>query len=205
VTSPTPSPHQGPAGRGWLLIWAAMLAAGIVVRAVLGASGALALVGPGLVDVALFVRFGLPALRAVHDLSAALTIGALVLAAWLVGAGAGRFIEGPDGYAAAARTRWLRLSGGLGMRHCCGFDLDCFGCVRVAGGAERRRGGGIFWTPNRLGPGARPQFDDQQLGDSSRPPGSGSAVRAARDAFLIASNLTVLVIHVSLPGPFGQA
>jgi hypothetical protein len=62
-----------------------VLAAGIiVVWAVLGASGALAPVGLGLVDVALFVRFGLPALRAVHDLSAALTIGALVLAAWLV-------------------------------------------------------------------------------------------------------------------------
>jgi hypothetical protein len=145
-----------------------MLAAGIiVVRAVLGASGALAPVGLGLVDVALFVRFGLPALRAVHDLSAALAIGALVVAAWLVAPEPGGSSKDLTGTRQQPDTRWLRLSGGLGMRHCCGIDLDCFGCVRVAGGAELRRGGGIFWTPNRLGPGARAQFDDQQLGDSS--------------------------------------
>jgi hypothetical protein len=107
-----------------------MLAAGIiVVRAVLGASGALAPVGPGLVDVALFVRFGLPrpprSARFVRslDLSAALTIGGWVLAAWLVAPEPGGSPKGPDGYAAAARTRWLRLSGGPGMRHCCGFIL----------------------------------------------------------------------------------
>jgi hypothetical protein len=61
VTSPRPALTRVQPGRGWLLIWAAMLAAGIiVVRAVLGASGALAPVGLGLVDVALFVRSDCP-------------------------------------------------------------------------------------------------------------------------------------------------
>jgi putative copper export protein len=41
-------------------------------------------VGSGLADIGPFVRFALPAARTVHDLSAALTIGAFAVGAWLV-------------------------------------------------------------------------------------------------------------------------
>ena len=72
-------------GHGSLLLGAAVSVAGIaVVWAVLGISGELAPLAPGLADVGPFPRYALPAARTVHDLSAALTIGALVLGAWLV-------------------------------------------------------------------------------------------------------------------------
>src|SRR5215217_546522 len=72
-------------GRGALLLGAAGLVAGLaVVWTVLGLSGELAPPVSGLGDVGPFVRFALPAARTVHDLSAALTIGALVVGAWLV-------------------------------------------------------------------------------------------------------------------------
>src|SRR5215203_5974876 len=73
------------AGRRLLVVGAAALVARLgVVWAVLGISGELAPFGSGLSDVGPVVRYGLPAARTVHDLSAALTIGALVLGAWLV-------------------------------------------------------------------------------------------------------------------------
>ena len=71
--------------RGSLAVGALVVVAGTcVVWAVLGASGALKPLDSGLVDVGPFVRFALPAARTVHDLAAALTIGAFVLGAWLV-------------------------------------------------------------------------------------------------------------------------
>ena len=71
--------------RGSLAVAAAAVVAGVATALMLlGVSGLLAAVGSGLADVGPVVRYGLPAVRAVHDLSAALTIGALVLGTWLV-------------------------------------------------------------------------------------------------------------------------
>ena len=78
-------------GGGLLVVCAAVVVAGVAVAwAVLGLSGELAPLGSGLADVGPLVRYALPAARTVHDLSAALTIGALVLGAWLVAPEPGR-------------------------------------------------------------------------------------------------------------------
>jgi putative copper export protein len=77
--------HQPTLSRGSLAVGALVVVAGIVVVwAVLKSSGVLAPVGSGLADIGPFVRFALPAARTVHDLSAALTIGAFAVGAWLV-------------------------------------------------------------------------------------------------------------------------
>jgi cytochrome c oxidase assembly factor CtaG/putative copper export protein len=65
-----------------------VVAVGVAVG-VLGATGELASSAAGLSDPGVLVRYGLPAARAVQDLAAALTIGLLGLAAWLVAPAAG--------------------------------------------------------------------------------------------------------------------
>src|SRR5215213_2012966 len=99
-------------GRGALLVGAAVLVAGIVVMwAVLGVSGELASPVSGLGDVGPLVRFALPAVRTVHDLSAALTIGALVLGAWLVAPEPGSSSEELSG----TRQRLVRVGFGAAV------------------------------------------------------------------------------------------
>ena len=71
----------------------------------LGISGELAPLSSGLSDVGPLVRYGLPAARTVHDLSAALTIGALVLGVWLVAPEPKRSLEELTG----TRHRLVRL------------------------------------------------------------------------------------------------
>ena len=67
-----------------LAVAVAVLAAMGVAIAVLAVTGGLSPAANGLFDPGVLVRVGLPAARAVHDLSAALTIGLLVMAAWFV-------------------------------------------------------------------------------------------------------------------------
>src|SRR5215212_9001300 len=99
-------------GGGLLVVGAAVLVAGIVVMwAVLGVSGELASPVSGLGDVGPLVRFALPAVRTVHDLSAALTIGALVLGAWLVAPEPGSSSEELSG----TRQRLVRVGFGAAV------------------------------------------------------------------------------------------
>jgi len=62
------------------------VAAGLAVAlGVLAGTGGLAATGPRLFDPGALVRYGLPVARTVHDLAAALTVGGLLLATWLIG------------------------------------------------------------------------------------------------------------------------
>ena len=85
------APAERDAGRTGSASLIAVVLAGTVVLAVLVAVGVLAATGqlvsvvPGLFDPGPLTRYGLPAARAVHDLAAALSVGLLVLAAWIVG------------------------------------------------------------------------------------------------------------------------
>lgn len=63
---------------------AALGLAVVVAVAILGAAGALAPVTPEIFDPGAAVRWGLPIVRAVHDLAAAATIGLLVVGTFLV-------------------------------------------------------------------------------------------------------------------------
>jgi putative copper resistance protein D len=67
-----------------LALAAAAAGAMVVATVLLGVTGGLAPAANGLSDPGVIVRVGLPAARAFHDLAAALTIGLLVLAAWIV-------------------------------------------------------------------------------------------------------------------------
>ncbi len=64
----------------------------LMALVVLGVTGQLAVVTPALFDPGALVRYGLPALRTVHDLAAAVTVGLTFFAAWLVAPS-----PGPDG------------------------------------------------------------------------------------------------------------
>lgn len=86
----------------------------LVTLVVLELNGQLAAVTAGLLDAGPVTRWGLPALRTVHDLAAATTVGLLVLAAWCVGPGPGKRREGLGGprrvlvrAATTAATVWL--------------------------------------------------------------------------------------------------
>ena len=57
----------------------------LVAVVILGAGGALAPVTPAIFDPGAAVRWGLPIVRAIHDLAAAATIGLLVVGTFLVG------------------------------------------------------------------------------------------------------------------------
>ena len=69
--------------RGWRIGPAPVLL-GVLVLALATLIVSLATTGPA-VNLSAFVRWGLPVARVVHDLSAALTVGLLALAAWAVG------------------------------------------------------------------------------------------------------------------------
>lgn len=72
------------AARPGLVVAAALLVAVAVTVGVLAADGELASVADAGFDPGAAVRYGLPVARTVHDLAAALTVGLLVTAAWLV-------------------------------------------------------------------------------------------------------------------------
>lgn len=65
----------------------------LVAVALLGLTGSLAAPGGGLLDPGAFTRYGLPAARAVHDVTAATTVGLLVLAAWAVAPDPGKSVD----------------------------------------------------------------------------------------------------------------
>jgi cytochrome c oxidase assembly factor CtaG/putative copper export protein len=97
----TPDPARGPA----LLTLGVSLAA-CVVAVVIG--GAAVPVVEGLSDVGPVVRWGLPLLRVVQDLSAALTLGLLLVGAWLLpGRGRPGLMLRAARYAVATGVVWV--------------------------------------------------------------------------------------------------
>lgn len=101
--------------RGRLLVGVAALVAALgVAVGVLAATGELASVAASGFDPGAMVRYGLPAARTVHDLAAALTVGLLVTAAWLVAPDPGTRLDRLSGArratakaAAGAAAVWL--------------------------------------------------------------------------------------------------
>ncbi|MCW2804093.1 MAG: hypothetical protein JWN06_2310 [Propionibacteriaceae bacterium] len=85
---PPGSPRQVGAGQAkarLVGLFAGMVAAAVVVVVgILAGTGELAAPPPGLPGPDPLVRFGLPVARTVHDLTASLTVGLLVLAVWAV-------------------------------------------------------------------------------------------------------------------------
>ena len=92
-----------------------VVAAGVAVG-VLGGTGALAPAATGLSDPGALVRYGLPAARAVQDLAAAMTVGLLGLAVWLVAPKAGA-----DPVRLTGRRQWLVR---LGVRAGLGWGVS---------------------------------------------------------------------------------
>ncbi len=91
-------PDAGPRGRTRQVALVAAAVVGVVVTlVVLKLNGQLAAVTAGLLDAGPVTRWGLPALRTLHDLAAATTVGLLVLAAWCVGPGPGKRKQGLGG------------------------------------------------------------------------------------------------------------
>ena len=82
--------------RGIAIGAAAVAGIGVSLIA-LAFNGQLAPVTAGLLDAGPITRWGLPALRTVHDLAAATTVGLLVLTAWCVGPGPGKRKNGLGG------------------------------------------------------------------------------------------------------------
>ena len=82
ATSHTAQAHQAPVARApmGLMVLAAVA---VVVPAVL-LTGAVAAPVAGLADPGVLVRWGLPVVRAIHDVAAAMTVGLLVLAATII-------------------------------------------------------------------------------------------------------------------------
>src|SRR4051812_4899520 len=80
---PHDSTSVGPNHLWWL--FTGIVAAGLLVAlAVLAGLGELTSMAAGLLDPGPLVRVGLPVARTVHDLTASLTVGLLVLAVWVV-------------------------------------------------------------------------------------------------------------------------
>lgn len=79
---------------------AAVGLAAVVAVAILGAAGALAPVTPAIFDPGAAVRWGLPIVRAVHDLAAAATIGLLIV---------GTFLVAPESVQQAGELAGIRL------------------------------------------------------------------------------------------------
>ena len=99
--APVPAPSRGPA----LLTLGVSLAACLVAVVV---GGAAVPVVEGLADVGPVVRWGLPLVRVLQDGSAALTIGLLLVGAWLLpGAGRPRLMLRAAGYAVASGVVWV--------------------------------------------------------------------------------------------------
>lgn len=85
--SPLPTrPDRWGRPGGLLAVLAGAISTGLVVAlGVLAGTGALAPTGPLLFDPGAAVRYGLPVARTLHDLAAALTVGGLIAATWLIG------------------------------------------------------------------------------------------------------------------------
>jgi len=79
----TPAPGAGPQTAKLPLIFAAVAVVAVVVPAGL-LGGAFAAPVAGLPDAGAIVRWGLPVVRAIHDLAAASTVGLLVVAATII-------------------------------------------------------------------------------------------------------------------------
>ncbi|HEY0239599.1 MAG TPA: cytochrome c oxidase assembly protein [Friedmanniella sp.] len=78
---------------GRLVLVAAAGVAVLLTLVLLGLTGELAAPVGGLLDPGSFVRYGLPAARAVHDVAASATVGLLVLATWAVAPAAGKSVD----------------------------------------------------------------------------------------------------------------
>ena len=131
---------------------AAVGLAAVVAVAILGAAGALAPVTPAIFDPGAAVRWGLPIVRAVHDLAAAATIGLLVV---------GTFLAAPESAQQAGELDGLRLriirAGAVAAR--CWFVAALLVAVLTAADATGSplSGPGFlalassFWTQTELG------------------------------------------------------
>ena len=101
-----------------LLSLAPLLATGVVALAaclvVIGVGGAAAPAAPGLQDPGAVVRWGLPIIRTVHDLSAALTVGLFFLAAVAIPDRASAALARAPRWGVAAGITWV-VSGLIGV------------------------------------------------------------------------------------------
>ena len=101
-----------------LLPLAPLLATGVVALAaclvVIGVGGAAAPAAPGLQDPGAVVRWGLPIVRTVHDLSAALTVGLFFLAAVAIPDRASAALARAPRWGVAAGITWV-VSGLIGV------------------------------------------------------------------------------------------
>ncbi|HOA02575.1 MAG TPA: cytochrome c oxidase assembly protein [Dermatophilaceae bacterium] len=101
-----------------LLSLAPLLATGVVALAaclvVIGVGGAAAPAAPGLQDPGAVVRWGLPIIRTVHDLSAALTVGLFFLAAVAIPDRASAALARAPQWGVAAGITWV-VSGLIGV------------------------------------------------------------------------------------------
>ena len=101
-----------------LLPLAPLLATGVVALAaclvVIGVGGAAAPAAPGLQDPGAVVRWGLPIIRTVHDLSAALTVGLFFLAAVAIPDRASAALARAPQWGVAAGITWV-VSGLIGV------------------------------------------------------------------------------------------
>ena len=101
-----------------LLPLAPLLATGVVALAaclvVIGVGGAAAPAAPGLQDPGAVVRWGLPIIRTVHDLSAALTVGLFFLAAVAIPDRASAALARAPRWGVAAGIAWV-VSGLIGV------------------------------------------------------------------------------------------
>ncbi len=101
-----------------LLSLAPLLATGVVALAaclvVIGVGGAAAPAAPGLQDPGAVVRWGLPIVRTVHDVSAALTVGLFFLAAVAIPDRASAALARAPRWGVAAGIAWV-VSGLIGV------------------------------------------------------------------------------------------
>ena len=101
-----------------LLPLAPLLATGVVALAaclvVIGVGGAAAPAAPGLQDPGAVIRWGLPIIRTVHDLSAALTVGLFFLAAVAIPDRASAALARAPQWGVAAGITWV-VSGLIGV------------------------------------------------------------------------------------------
>ena len=101
-----------------LLSLAPLLATGVVALAaclvVIGVGGAAAPAAPGLQDPGAVIRWGLPIIRTVHDLSAALTVGLFFLAAVAIPDRASAALARAPRWGVAAGITWV-VSGLIGV------------------------------------------------------------------------------------------
>ncbi|MGW4366870.1 cytochrome c oxidase assembly protein [Nocardia takedensis] len=100
---------QGPAGNAAALTVIAGAVSAVVAALVVGLSATQALSLLGIPDPGPLTTYGLPALRALADLSAALTVGALLFAAFLTPPQSSGLLDA-GGYRALRRASWFALT-----------------------------------------------------------------------------------------------